>query len=231
MTLAHELGHGVHGLLAGKEQGPLMFDAPIAYCETASVFGEITTLNFLKKLLIEKNDRKSLLALLMGKIDDVIGTAVRQIGFSNFERRIHGMDANYREWREPEKLSVEQLSGIWLETLKQLYGEEGDVFTYENTENLWSYVPHFHHPFYVYGYAFGQLLTHSIYAKQASFGDRFEPLYLDMLRSGSTRNVAELLKPFGLNPADEKFWINGINVGLGQMVEEAEDLSRELRII
>ena len=207
-----------------------MFHAPITYCETASVFGEITTFNFLKKRLIDSGDYNSLLALIMGKIDDVINTAVRQIGFSNFERRIHGMDRNYCKWREPEKLSVEQLSKIWLETLKRLYGEDGEIFTYKNAEYLWSYISHFHRPFYVYGYAFGQLLTHSLYAKQSGLGDRFESLYLDMLRSGATRNVAELLKPFDLDPADEKFWVNGINVGLGQMIEEAESLSREMGV-
>jgi len=230
MTLAHELGHSVHGLLAGKEQGILMFHAPIAYCETASIFGEMTTFNFLKKQLMDSGDLKSTLALIMSKIDDVINTAVRQIGFSNFERRIHGMNNSYSEWQEPKKLSVEELNAIWQETLKMLYGEEGDVFTYENTEHLWAYINHFHNPFYVYGYAFGELLTQSIYARQSDFGDKFEPLYLDMLKSGATRNVTELLKPFGLDPANKKFWVDGINTGLGAMVEEAEKLSSDMGI-
>ncbi|PIR42012.1 MAG: hypothetical protein COV30_00650 [Candidatus Yanofskybacteria bacterium CG10_big_fil_rev_8_21_14_0_10_37_15] len=231
MTMAHELGHSVHGILAGKEQGPLMFRAPIAFSETASVFGEITTFNFLRKKLIEKGDLRSLLALIMGKIDDVINTMVRQIGFSNFERRIHGIDKDFNEWKEPEKLSVKQLSEIWLETLKQLYGEDGDVFTYENTELLWSYVSHFHRPFYVYGYAFGQLLTNSLFAVQSKFGKKFEQLYLDMLKSGSTKDAVGLLKPFDLDPTNEKFWIDAINAGLGQMIEEAEELSRDMGIV
>ena len=230
MTLAHELGHSVHGLIAGKEQGALMFHAPIAYCETASVFGEMTTFKFLKKKLLENNDLKSSLALIMSKIDDILATAVRQIGFSNFERRIHGIDPSYKTWQEPKKLSVEELNIIWLETLKELYGKEGGIFTYKNTEHLWAYISHFHRPFYVYGYAFGQLLTQSIYAKQSAFGDRFEPLYLDMLKSGSTKNVIELLKPFGLDPTDKKFWIDGINTGLGAMIEEAERLSHDIGI-
>jgi len=230
MTLAHELGHGVHGLLAGKEQGVLMSHAPIAYCETASVFGEMTTFNFLQKALLEKGDGKSRLALLMGKIDDMINTVVRQIGFSNFERRLHGLNPTDRSWSEPQKLSPEELSAIWLETLKRLYGEEGEVFTYENTENLWTYIPHFHNPFYVYGYAFGELLTQSLHAQQAEMGDRFEPLYLDMLRSGSTKNVVELLKPFGLDPRDENFWANGANMGLGAMIKDAEQLSRSMGV-
>ncbi len=230
MTLAHELGHGVHGLLAGKAQGPIMNHAPIAFCETASIFGEMTTFNFLKKRLAEAGDQKSLLALIMSAIDDTINTAVRQIGFSNFERRLHGMDSSYEKWGTPKKYSVEEVNAIWLKTLKEMYGKDGDVFTYENTEHLWSYIPHFHRPFYVYGYAFGQLLTSGIYARQAALGDKFEPLYLDMLRSGSTKNAIELLKPFNINPEDKKFWTSSIETGLGALVKQAEKLSREMGV-
>lgn len=230
MTLAHELGHSVHGLLAGKTQGPLMSDAPMAYCETASVFGEMTTSSALKKKLIESGDIESLLALVMSKIDDTINTAVRQIAFSNFERRIHGMDASYSTWSTPKKYSPEELSAIWLEVNKELYGEDGDVFTYENMGNLWAYVGHFHSPFYVYSYAFGELLTQSLYAKRDQIGENFEPLYLDLLRSGGTKNVVELLAPFGLDPTSENFWADGINVGLGAMVREAIELSKQMGI-
>ena len=231
MTLAHELGHGVHGFLAGDAQGVLMHDAPIAFCETASIFGEMTTFNFLKKKLIASGDKQSLLALLMTKIDEVINTVVRQISFSNFERRIHGADATYENWSTPQKLSAEQLDEIWLQVTREFYGEEGDVFTYVNVSHLWSYIPHFHRPFYVYGYAFGELLTQSIYAQREAMGDTFEPLYLDMLRSGGTRNVVELLAPFGLDPNHEEFWTKGIECGLGKMIDEAEALSKELGLI
>jgi oligoendopeptidase F len=225
MTLAHELGHGVHGLLAGKKQGPLMSQAPIAFAETASVFGEATTFQLLKERLEKKGEKKSLLALLMGKIDDILNTSVRQISFSNFERRIHGMDPSYRQWQEPVKLSVQELNSIWLDVTKEFYGPEGEVFTYENAEHLWSYISHFHRPFYVYGYALGEILTQSLYAQKARLGERFEPLYLDLLSSGSTRNLDELLRPFGLDPADEAFWTGGIKSGLGELVSEAEEIS------
>ncbi len=228
MTLAHELGHGVHGMLAGAAQGTLMAQAPIAYAETASVFGEMTTFNFLKKQLQEKNDDKALLALIADKIEGNLNTVVRQIGFSNFERQLHGMDAGYKTWAEPKKLSAEELDTIWLKTLKELYGNDGEIFTYENSEHLWTYVSHFHRPFYVYGYAFGELLTQSLYAQQPSLGDRFEPLYLDLLRSGSTKNVVELLAPFGLDPTKKDFWENGINVSLAAMIQETEDLAKKL---
>lgn len=230
MTLAHELGHGVHGILAGEAQGPLMNNAPIAYCETASVFGEMTTFDFLKKQLTEKNNTEELLALLTRKIEDILNTVVRQIGFSNFERRIHGMDSDYKTWHEPKKLSVDELNKIWLSTLKELYGNDGEIFDYKNTEYLWSYVSHFHRPFYVYGYAFGELLTQSLYAQQSRLGDKFEPLYLDLLRSGSTKNVTELLKPFGINPSDKSFWAEGIKVGLEAMINEVEKISALLEL-
>ena len=231
MTLAHELGHGVHGMLAGEAQGPLMFHAPIAYCETASVFGEMTTFTFLKDRLVRSGDKDSLLSLIMAKIDSTINTVVRQIGFSNFERRLHGMDESYATWTEPKKRSVEELDGLWLKTAQELYGQEGEIFSYKNSEHLWAYIPHFHSPFYVYGYAFGELLTQSLYAQRRRLGAKFEPLYLDLLRSGATKDVVELLAPFDLDARNEAFWKDGITVSLGALIEEAEQLSRDMGVI
>jgi oligoendopeptidase F len=208
-----------------------MFHAPIAYCETASVFGEMTTFTFLKDRLIRSGDKSSLLALIMAKIDSTINTVVRQIGFSNFERRLHGMDESYSAWTEPRKRSVEELDAIWLKTAQELYGKEGEIFTYENSEHLWAYIPHFHSPFYVYGYAFGELLTQSLFAQRQRLGAKFEPLYLDLLRSGATKDVVELLEPFGLDARNEAFWKDGITVSLGALIEEAEQLSREMGVI
>ena len=140
------------------------------------------------------------------------------------------MDADYRQWSEPKKLSVEELDAIWLQTLKEVYGRDGEVFTYDNSEHLWSYVNHFHNPFYVYGYAFGELLTHSLYAERKRHGEKFEPLYLDLLRSGNTKNVVELLEPFGLHLSGEQFWVNGIQLSLGKLIMEAEALSAEMKV-
>ena len=186
---------------------------------------------FLKDRLIRSGDKNSLLSLIMSKIDSTINTVVRQIGFSNFERRIHGMDASYSTWSEPKKYSVEELDAIWLKTAQELYGKEGEIFTYENSEHLWAYVPHFHSPFYVYGYAFGELLTQSLYAQRSRLGAKFEPLYLDLLRSGSTKDVVGLLEPFGLDARNEAFWRDGITVSLGALIEEAERLSQEMGVI
>lgn len=219
MTLAHELGHGVHGLLAGEAQGELMMHAPTAYAETASVFGEMTTFNHLKEGLAAAGDEEAILALVMDKMDDIMNTVVRQIGFSNFERRTHGAR---------RKLSVEELDAIWLETVHELYGKPGEVFTYENSEHLWAYISHFHRPFYVYGYAFGELLTQSLYAQRPRLGARFEPLYLDLLRTGGTQDVVALLKPFGLDPTDADFWAAGIRVSIGAMIDEAEALAKKM---
>lgn len=216
-TLAHELGHAVHGLLAGEAQGPLMFRAPTAYAETASVFGEEITFRALRDRL--GNDKPARLALICARIDESLNTVVRQIGFSNFEKKIH--TAN-------KQLAESDLNQMWLESLYELYGQPGEVFTYEHTERLWSYVSHFHRPFYCYGYAFGQLLTQSLYAAKDGLGENFEPLYLNLLRAGGTKNASDLLAPFNLDPKHPDFWKNGIEVGLGKMISEAESLAEEV---
>jgi oligoendopeptidase F len=191
----------------------------------------MTTFTFLKERLLGAGDKHSLLALIMAKLDSTINTGVRQIGFSNFERRLHGMDATYTTWSAPKKLSVEELDAIWLKTAKELYGKEGEIFTYENSEHLWAYIPHFHSPFYVYGYAFGELLTQSLFAQRERLGAKFEPLYLELLRSGSTKDVVELLAPFDLDARNESFWNDGITVSLGALIEEAEQLSRDIGVL
>ena len=230
MTIAHELGHGCHGLLAGEAQGTLMMHAAIPFAETASIFGEMITFNFLKADLVKLGDRQKLLALIMAKCDDQMNTAIRQISFSNFERNIHAHEAATLTRGKIKKLSPPELDAIWLETTQELYGKSGEVFTYENAEHLWAYISHYHRPFYVYGYAFGELLTQSLYAARPRLGERFEPLYLDLLRAGNTKDVVELLKPFDLDPTDDAFWRAGLEVSLGKLVEEAEAVSKELGI-
>jgi oligoendopeptidase F len=191
----------------------------------------MTTFTFLKERLVRAGEKSSLLALIMAKLDSIVNTVVRQIGFSNFERRLHGMNETYSAWSEPQKRSVEELDAIWLKTAQELYGKDGEIFTYENSNHLWAYIPHFHNPFYVYGYAFGELLTQSLYVLRQRMGARFEPLYLELLRSGSTKDVVELLAPFGLDARNESFWLEGIRVSLGALIEEAEQLSRDMGVI
>ncbi len=231
MTVAHELGHGVHGILAGEAQGTLMSGAPTAYAETASTFGEAITSDFLKKGMQERGETTALISFIAKRIDEQLGTCDRQIGFSNFERQIHGMSADYSSWGDVTKRSAHEVDELWLRTLTELYGKEGEVFSYKDAEHMWAYIHHFHthDPFYVYGYAFGILLVQSLYAKRAELGERFEPLYLDLLRSGGTKDVILLTKPFGLDPTHESFWADGIRGSLGVMIDELETLYRGMK--
>lgn len=218
-TLAHELGHAGHGMLAGAAQGPLMYRAPIAYAETASIFGEMTTAKFLRARLLQAGDKKNLLAFLADKLDHMMNCVVRQISFSNFERYLHGCG---------KKLSAEELCDVWMNVTYPFYGADGEIFIYRDMNYLWAYIDHFHRPFYVYGYACGELLTQSLYAKFGDGDPDFEPRYLEMLRAGGTKDAVALLQPFGLDPTDPEFWAGGIRLSMGKMLEEAETLAREL---
>jgi oligoendopeptidase F len=220
MTVAHELGHGVHGLLAAEAQGALMFRAPMAYAETASIFGEMTTFQY---LLRQAETDEQRLALLMSKASDHINSVVRQISFSNFEQSIH-------QRRRQGNLTVAEYNDVWMEVTRAFYGNEGDIFTYAHTNNLWAYVTHFLRPFYVYAYAFGELFTQSLFALKDSFGDRFEPMYLDLLRAGGSQSAVELMAPFGLDPREPSFWTNGITASLKEWLDEAEEISARLGV-
>jgi oligoendopeptidase F len=209
MTLAHELGHGVHQVLAAK-QGALMAPTPLTLAETASVFGEMLTF---KRLLGETKSAKQRQALLAGKVEDMINTVVRQIAFYSFERAVH------TERRNGE-LTAERLGEIWLSVQGESLGPAIDIRP--GYENFWMYIPHFiHSPFYVYAYAFGDCLVNSLYAvyenAQAGFAER----YLAMLAAGGTKHYSELLKPFGLDAKDPKFWDGGLSVISG-MIDELE---------
>jgi len=210
MTLAHELGHAAHGMLAGRAQGALMHSAPTAYAETASIFGEMLTF---EKLLAGARSSKERLALLMGKCNDWINSVGRQICFSEFEQELHLR-------RRAGKLSEADLNEIWVRKSKEFYG---DIFDYRDMESLWSYVGHFMRPFYVYSYAFGELFTQSLYAKRDM--PEFERLYIDMLASGGTKDAAALMAPFGLNPKDADFWKKGIEGSIARWLEEIEELA------
>jgi oligoendopeptidase F len=218
MTTAHEVGHGAHGMLAAEAQGALMFRAPMAYAETASIFGEMTTFQYV--LSRTENDEQKL-ALLMEKSADHVNTVVRQISFSNFERKVH------RQRREG-KLMVDEFNAAWMEVTHAFYGEPGELFTYENVDNLWSYVTHFMRPFYVYAYAFGELFTQSLYARRDQFGVEFEPMYLDLLRAGGSKNAVDLMAPFGLDPRDPDFWRHGIEASIACWLDDAEEITQRL---
>jgi oligoendopeptidase F len=209
MTLAHELGHGVHQVLANA-QGPLMAPTPLTLAETASVFGEMLTFRALLDKAPSKRERKALLA---SKVEDMINTVVRQIAFYSFERKVH------TERREGE-LTAERLGEIWLEVQGESLGPAIDLKT--GYENFWVYIPHFiHSPFYVYAYAFGDCLVNSLYAVYEKADKGFADRYLDMLAAGGTKHHKELLKPFGLDASDPQFWSMGLKVIEG-MIDELD---------
>ena len=218
MTLAHELGHSVHGQLAGAKQGVLQTQAPMAYAETASIFGEMLTFEY---MLEQIKDKREKLALLLMKANDWINSVNRQISFSFFEQEVHNR-------RSKGKLTTSDFNNIWVKVSKDMYGEDGELFHYDNMENLWSYVGHFMRPFYVYAYAFGELFTQSLFAVKSRTPREFEKLYIEMLESGSTKNAVELMAPFGLDPRKADFWRQGIDVSIKKWLDEAEKIIMEL---
>ncbi len=200
MTLAHELGHGVHQVLAGP-QGPLMSDTPLTLAETASVFGEMLTFRALLARETEPRRRKAMLAQ---KVEDMLNTVVRQIAFVTFETRVH--DA-----RRAGELTPEEISAIWLDVQRESLGP---AIGFEDEYRwYWSYIPHFiHTPFYVYAYAFGDCLVNSLYAVYEGAHQGFAEKYLDLLRAGGAKRHKELLAPFGLDASDPGFWKKGLAV-------------------
>jgi oligoendopeptidase F len=211
MTLAHELGHGVHQVLAAKN-GALMAPTPLTLAETASVFGEMLTF---KRLLAQTTSAKQRQALLAGKVEDMINTVVRQIAFYSFERAVH------TERRNGE-LTAQRIGEIWLGVQSESLGPAIDIKP--GYESFWMYIPHFiHSPFYVYAYAFGDCLVNSLYAVYENAQDGFAGRYLAMLAAGGTKHYSELLKPFGLDAKDPKFWDGGLSVISG-MIDELEGM-------
>jgi oligoendopeptidase F len=211
MTLAHELGHGVHQVLAAK-QGLLMSQTPLTLAETASVFGEMLTFRSLLEKTTNASERKIMLAR---KVEDMINTVVRQIAFFLFERKVH-------EARKKGELTSEQLGEFWLEIQRSSLGP---VFEFDDGyKSYWSYIPHFiHSPFYVYAYAFGDCLVNSLYAVYQNAPEGFQTRYFEMLEAGGSKHHGELLKPFGLDAADPDFWYKGLSVISG-MIDELEAL-------
>ena len=212
MTLAHELGHGVHQVLAAG-QGALMADTPLTLAETASVFGEQLTFRAMLDSEADPTRRKAMLA---GKTEDMLNTVVRQIAFYDFERRLHN------ERRQGE-LSVERIGEIWMAVQGESLGPA--IRLHPEYANYWCYIPHFiHSPFYVYAYAFGDCLVNSLYAVYQDAHEGFAEKYLDMLRAGGSLRHRELQAPFGLDAADPEFWQQGLGV-IERFIDELEELS------
>jgi oligoendopeptidase F len=206
MTLAHELGHGVHQVLAAPN-GPLMAPTPLTLAETASVFGEMLTFRALLRSSAPDQRR----TLLAAKVEDMLNTVVRQIAFYSFERKLH------TERRKGE-LTAEQISDIWMSVQGDSLGPS--IRLGPGYETYWSYIPHFiHSPFYVYAYAFGDCLVNSLYGVYEKAADGFAEKYFAMLSAGGTKHHSELLAPFGLDARDPAFWQIGLNMIEGFIAE------------
>jgi oligoendopeptidase F len=216
MTLAHELGHGVHQYLS-RPNGYLQCDTPLTTAETASVFGEMLTFEQLLKLYPDPRTR---LALLCGKLEDAFATVFRQVVLTRFEQSLH------RARSERGELAVPDINQLWLEANRPMHG---DVVTLtDGYAWWWLYIGHFiHSPFYCYAYAFGELLVLALFQKYKQEGERFVPAYLDLLAAGGTEAPPVLLAKLGVNINDPNFWELGLAL-LGKMVDEAEDLARSL---
>ena len=209
MTLAHELGHGVHQVLAAG-QGELLSATPLTLAETASVFGEMLTFQKLLEGAKTKAERKTLLA---GKVEDMINTVVRQIAFYDFECKLHAA-------RREGELTPDDINALWMSVQAESLG---DAFNFmDGYETFWAYVPHFvHSPFYVYAYAFGDGLVNALYAVYAEGDAGFQEKYFEMLKAGGSKHHKELLAPFGLDASDPKFWDKGLSMIAG-FIDELE---------
>ena len=209
MTLAHELGHGVHQVLAA-DQGELLSSTPLTLAETASVFGEMLTF---RKLLEGAKTTAERRVLLAGKVEDMINTVVRQIAFYDFECKLHAA-------RAEGELTPDDINAMWMSVQAESLGP---VFNFmEGYETFWSYVPHFvHSPFYVYAYAFGDGLVNALYAVYEEGDAGFQDKYFEMLKAGGSKHHKELLAPFGLDASDPKFWDKGLSMISG-MIDELE---------
>ena len=211
MTLAHELGHGVHQVLAAP-QGQLMADTPLTLAETASVFGEMLTFRALLGAERDPQRRKTMLA---SKVEDMLNTVVRQIAFVEFERRLH-------DERRQGELTPERIGEVWMSVQSESLGPA--IFFEDEYRHYWTYIPHFiHTPFYVYAYAFGDCLVNSLYAVYQAAAPGFAEKYLDMLRAGGSKRHKELLEPFGLDASDANFWKKGLSVIAG-FIDELEKM-------
>ncbi|MDF1621053.1 M3 family oligoendopeptidase [Pseudothioclava nitratireducens] len=209
MTLAHELGHGVHQVLAAK-QGEMLSSTPLTLAETASVFGEMLTFRKLLEAAKTKEERKTLLA---GKVEDMINTVVRQIAFYDFECKLHAA-------RREGELTPDQINELWM----SVQGESlGPAFEFmPGYETFWAYIPHFvHSPFYVYAYAFGDGLVNALYAAYEAAPEGFQDKYFAMLEAGGSKHHKALLAPFGLDASDPAFWDKGLSMIAG-FIDELE---------
>jgi oligoendopeptidase F len=216
LILAHELGHGVHASFA-REQSYLNFDHPLTVAETASIFGEMIVFDALRRTLPSAKEK---FALTMGKIEDIFASVFRQIAMYRFEQDV------YQAIREHGEQPPEAFNKMWRARQQEMFGSS--VTLTSNYDVWWSYISHFFHtPFYVYAYAFGELLTLSLYAKYQKEGPKMTEAYLSLLRAGGSASPQTLLRPFGIDLSDKKFWEGGLDL-IAEFVREAKKLHKDI---
>lgn len=216
LTLAHEMGHACHAVLAAK-QGPFHQDTGLTFAETASVFAESVTFN---RLLAMTSDKREKLELLAEYIDGQMATVFRQIAMHRFEEEVH----NHR--RTIGELSIDDINAYWINTQQEMFGDS--ITKNDDYTKWWTYISHvFQVPGYVYAYSYGQLLSLSVYAQYKIQGESFVPKYEEMLSSGGSNSPVELAKLVGVDLEDPDFWLNGLKI-IEEMVDEAEQLASEL---
>ena len=215
-TMAHELGHGIHQYLSGRQEGYFNSKTPLPMSETASTFGEMLVF---QSLLDKAKTSDEKLSLLCDKLENMFATVFRQIAMNRFEEAIHNDRRNNGE------LSPERFGEFWIKTQNEMFGDS--ITLTDNYEIWWSYIPHFlHAPGYVYAYAFGELLVHSLYKKYKEEGESFVVKYLELLASGGNKSPAELLEIFGIRLEDAGFWHEGLD-SMDQMLRQAEELVKD----
>jgi oligoendopeptidase F len=213
MTMAHELGHGVHQVLANR-LGLFNASTPLTLAETASIFGETVTFG---RLLADETDPKGRLALLAGRIEDISASVFRQVAMNRFE------DATHTARRQEGELSPDRIGEEWLRTQRAMFGDS--LRLTDDYRSWWSYIPHFiHTPGYVYAYAFGNLLALAVYARYEAEGAGFVPSYLQLLAAGGSDTPETLGRLVGVDLADPEFWKAGVGV-IDELVTEAEELA------
>lgn len=219
LTLAHELGHGLHQEL-GRKQGPFHHTTPLTVAETASVFGETIAFN---RLLDLSDSPESRFMLLAEKVEDAIGTVFRQVAMNAFEERVH------TSRRSEGELSIERLGDLWIETQTEMLGSAVDLD--DEYRIWWSYIPHFIHvPGYVYAYAFGFLLATSVYGVYEQRGPDFVPSYLDMLGAGGSRSPEELARLVDCDLTDPSFWDRGLSM-IERDIDAVEAAARDASLV
>jgi oligoendopeptidase F len=216
MTIAHELGHGVHQYLS-RERGYFQSNTALTMAETASVFGEMLVFERLRR---QEQDPQARLALLCGKIEDTFSTVFRQIALTRFEQRLHAAR------RTEGELSAQRIGEIWLQANETVYGDS--VRLTDDYRWWWSYIPHFvHSPFYCYAYGFGELLVLALYEMYQREGASFVPKYLELLAAGGTESPATLLKRIGVDVSQPEFWQLGLRP-IRALVDEAKQVAASL---